>query len=992
MSRKPLIFILGVAALGCQFSAPRYVLAQVQPSTVIEQGKATATIYLDANAAEATKRASTELQLHLQEMTGVTVPITSDLKETKGYVIYLGDNDFARKKGIVTSKMKSDGYRILSNPNWLIIAGKDYVGPIMSGFANPWRLNETYSPQLKISIFGDAGTMFGVYNFLERYGVRWYMPGKLGTVVPKLNKIVVPKIDVSNAPFYEQRHAYYGFPERSDDQTLWYRRAGFGSPAPIAVNHSFGEFFGKYKDTHPEYFALIDGKRDFTNLGSAEMTGTFNLSDPGLLKQAINDAREFFDKNPEQKIYSLVPNDGYVRMSEDPASQAQLDKTRGFTGEFSNYVWGFIDKVAREVIKTHPDKLIGCIAYSKYQLPPSNIEKLSPNVAVVICKLRATYPDPAGKKRNMEAMANWAKKASTIYNWEYYCNPLFNPGWQGYPMFFTGIVQDELKALKGITKGEFIEAETWLEHNYHTAPDKIKINRPGLESPLLYVTARLLWNPDLDMKKTMDEYYKLFYGPAEKPMRSFWELVESNWNKKGWHTSPNQVYDSGTILKLLGYVKDAQKQAPEGSDYRGRVDLIYSEFSPAGEMAQRLEKIGPTTADVPRLALPQATPSEAPLLQMLDRSYQPASPVTNFRVTWDKTNIYVDADCYEPNMDKVKALATKRDSAVPPIWDDDSIEIFISPDAAQPYKCYQYIVNANGTLFDGKYAEKSMTQNQGWNGNAKVDFKKETNRWKFRLTIPWTDLDVNDAAAGRKMLANFYRNRLVSGQVEQYSWAPLKDGNYFSPENFGTLNLVTKQVGITQAELPASIVPVGIENFGSGAPLKGLYSPGGVPNVGIFVGNPNPSVRNDRALFRYNLQPLLEAAGRIEKVDLVFYPESLHGPVRNRTIEVQHFLRSTGTLNEDEVSSPDVEPAGTFEAKSDDMLGFTRHKNLPAVPVRLDVTELVLKDLAAGRISSTFRWRDVLGEKEGNPTLQATGVGLSYEAATIPTLHITYLD
>ncbi|MFN2352412.1 MAG: DUF4838 domain-containing protein, partial [Kiritimatiellia bacterium] len=50
----------------------------------------------------------------------------------------------------------------------------------------------------------------------------------------------------------------------------------------------------------------------------------------------------------------------------------------------SELVWGFIDRVARDLYTTHPDRLITGGAYASYQRPPASIERFSPNVTVFI--------------------------------------------------------------------------------------------------------------------------------------------------------------------------------------------------------------------------------------------------------------------------------------------------------------------------------------------------------------------------------------------------------------------------------------------------------------------------------------------------------------------------------------------------------------------------------------------------------------------------------
>lgn len=993
MKKKNLI--VGAAILAA-FLWKGNVMAQAQ-TAIIEKGIAKAIIYVDAAAPSSAKRAATELQLHLKLVSGAELPITSDASKATGYVIYLGDTAFARKQGIKAEMLPHDGYRIQSGKNWLVVVGKDYSGPVMAGWNNPWRLHESYNTKLDISAFGDAGTLFGVYYFLERFaGVRWYMPGPLGTVVPQRSSIVVPAINERKQPVFEHRHPYYGFMETSDDDALWYRRAGFGTPAPVHITHSFSHFFLKYKETNPEYFALIAGRRDFAGLSSAEGGGNLNLSDPGLLQQVIKDIDQYFTENPTQKVFPLCPPDGMVRISEDPVSQAQIDKTRGEAGEFSNYVWGFINKVAKGIKQKHPDKLVGCIAYERYLLPPSNIERMEPNVAIVITKFRAQYPDPKAKELFQDTVTTWSKKADTLYSWEYYCNTVFNSGWKGYPMFFTSILQDDLKSLKGVLKGEFIEAESWTTDAHANAPEKLKINYPGLMHPLLYINARLLWNPDLNLKALLDEYYQLFYGPAEEPMRAFWELIDSNWMKKGWSTSPNNVYDSATIVKLLDHLKDAQKKSAEGSVYRQRVDLIYSEFSPAAELGQRLATLSKPSLAVPALrTTPEATAEGIPALaggskpaQMLDRSYNTASPATSIQLGWDAKNLYIDLRCYEPDMAKLKALATERDSLKPPSWDDDVVEIFLAGDPANPEKCVHYIVNANAAVFDATLEGLGKGQNYLWNGNAKIAARKEATRWIVQMAVPWSDLGITDPQEGQKLMASFYRSRQAGQPMIQSSWTPLQDGAFYSPENFGTLTLTGPGSADVTASIPTKIQPASTKDYGSGASVAGFYGEGGLPGVGLFVGHPNNLARGDRAIFRFDLRPLAEALEKIEKVELQFHVSAIVGDKSERELQIQHLQQPSETMESSVVSDSRVDDVETVTVSKEDALLEAADRS-KVKPKSIDVTKLIKADLAKGRTSTVFRWRDVLAEKEGNPTVQATGVGLSREAPFLPALLIT---
>lgn len=73
----------------------------------------------------------------------------------------------------------------------------------------------------------------------------------------------------------------------------------------------------------------------------------------------------------------------------------------------------------------------------------------------------------------------------------------------GVPVVFWHTMQEEMLALRGKSKGEYVEAwplqqkELW-----------------GINHVTIYLQARLYWEPELDLEAFLDEYYRTFYGPA----------------------------------------------------------------------------------------------------------------------------------------------------------------------------------------------------------------------------------------------------------------------------------------------------------------------------------------------------------------------------------------------------------------------------------------------------------------------------------------------
>jgi hypothetical protein len=757
-------------------------------------------IIVENGAPDSVEFAARELQTYVEKITGKKLPLRQRRTSPETSAIYLGNTEFSKSRNITTEDLPSDGFRILTGESWIIIAGKDYVGPPLVGYDNPYRINESYNSDLKLSAFGDTGTLQGVYEFLRQYGgVRWYMPGELGEIVPTKPQITVPSLDLTKAPAFEQRYAYFCFFQNSPTDALWYKRAGFGAPFPAEVTHSFGRLFIKYKDTHPEYFALVNGERDFTNLSTIVGPGNLNLANEALVQRTIDDIDAFFDKNPGKKLFSLCPNDGMKKISEDPESQSQIDHARGEAGKFSNYVWGFIDKVAKEVLKRHPDKLIGCIAYEHYALPPSNLDKLSPNIAVVICKFRRNLGDSGYAQEQEEIINMWKNKASVLYAWEYYCDVLLNPGWRGYPAFYPTNVAKDLKNLAGTFKGEFIEAESWVPAQYAN-PDDIKINYPGIQHPMLYLTARLLWNPHESTDEILGEYYASFYGPAADQMRQFWETAESAWMARGTTESPAAVYDRDTISKMLRHLEAARGQVPSDSAFRRRIALIENEFSPVATQRARLEKLANLAVEIPQIRSHNASGSvpepwaDATLLKLIDRDFQAARPPTHIRLGWTPEALRIHVKCFEPGMRNLRAqIVPNEQSEDQPVWEDDSVEFFLKPISAGESRSYHFVVNSLGAVFDAVNATDSWNKDdRSWKGNVVPTLQKSDAWWSIEMSVPWNDLGMK-ANAGAELKANFFRNRFAGGDLQQSSWAPMQTGHYFSPADFGTLILSNQQ-------------------------------------------------------------------------------------------------------------------------------------------------------------------------------------------------------
>jgi hypothetical protein len=144
-------------------------------------------------------------------------------------------------------------------------------------------------------------------------------------------------------------------------------------------------------------------------------------------------------------------------------------------------VWDFVNRVAQEVGKTHPHKLIYCCAYGANSLPPTNIDKLEPNVQVVLVGGRRPKSGAAQQAEIRAFRESWLPKTDRpIQIYENY--PLTNRGWY-LPCFMARTIGHSINETKGVSRGE----EVWI------SPHREFDGLAAFDAFQFYFTARMYW-------------------------------------------------------------------------------------------------------------------------------------------------------------------------------------------------------------------------------------------------------------------------------------------------------------------------------------------------------------------------------------------------------------------------------------------------------------------------------------------------------------------
>ena len=500
---------------------------------LFRNGKSNYQIVVSAEASSSEQTAARELQQYIQQVSGVELPITSDLK-AKGRHIFVGYNEQVAA---------------------------------LTGAQKPEKDDESFTYRTvghDLHIWGGSqrGTMYGVFSFLEKeLGIHWLTPKC--TVVPKSTEWKLPRLDCTERPFIGYRYSNYfvarDVPEWSAhtyENTKWYPSTNdYGNIEAYYGAHTMEwlvpvkEFFA----THPEYFCLRDGKR-------YDGYGQLCLSNPDVLEICKTRMKQRMREEPGYRIYSLSQNDNF-RFCECEKCAAIEQQYGGHSGLI---VW-FVNQVADAVKDEFPDKFIGTFAYQYTRQPPTGI-KPRENVVIRLCSIECCFAHPldAGCPQNeafMRDLRGWAELAPHLFIWDYIVDyAQYMAPWPNFQVLGPNIrVFGENKAI-----GVFEEAQ------YQSAGAEF-------DEMKAWTVNHLLWNPNQNVDSLVSIFIDGFYGKAAPHIMDYYRLCQSLVKPDihyGIYIRENhEIYSDDFTKKAFAILKEAL-QAAENDEIRERVDRV----------------------------------------------------------------------------------------------------------------------------------------------------------------------------------------------------------------------------------------------------------------------------------------------------------------------------------------------------------------------------------------------------------------------------------
>ena len=783
------------------------VPAHSADTVIVDGGQPRAEIVIAEKASRMVKLAAEELQAGLKAITGAELPIVTTPGAELPVKVYVGRSAHTDRLGVTADDLKYGAFRIVSGPSYLVLLGDDVIfeakGPVpglpwpnsipaaqqewdrITGatWGNPTNLvTKGWHKNLGISMYDEGGSLNAVCEFLHQQGMRWYLPGELGTVVPQMKTIALPTINKTVRPDFALRHwMWSSYNGGTRDQILWERHLGLSAGGEVigvsAVVHGHQNVHMRkaMQEAHPEYYALIGGKRDTDHRES----GTACYSSKGLEEETIRYARAVLDHFGEPAV-SLWPQDGFRK--------CQCDLCRDQSP--SDLVWGFINRVATEVYKTHPDKLVTGGAYTPYVDPPASVAKFSPNVVVFIASIqRPGFADDGNWKLFQDRIGAWQAKLAPGHiirnsNNRY---TLSAPPKERvpFPVIHPHGIAREFHMMKGISMGDWNEVSRVKLDSEHQQAWRA----PGLDHLNLYVQARMLWDAQLDIDALLGEYYTLFYGPAASRMQAAFTFAEAKYPRVGKPT-PERLLVADR-LQFVQQLLAAHAVAGDGV-YAKRVQLILDEL-PTVEQLRRDQEVETRnlgrSADAPQV-LGVVRPGDKPLrtyaLRDLVTGKKPAQ-ATSFSVTWERDALCFDIRCEEPDMANLVVSSE--------VYEGDSVALLLE---TPEHSYYQIEINPDGKIFDAD--RSSGKADAKWNSLAEVKAHRGADHWRIEVRIPVAGADDgaqdplhkvigSQPSLARPWYFNLGRARVREGVKTASAFSPTREASYHVPGSFGRLEI-----------------------------------------------------------------------------------------------------------------------------------------------------------------------------------------------------------
>lgn len=466
---------------------------------LVRDGQGSGAVVIPANAPPSVTKLANDFVNIVQRATGVRLPVRTDVEEqnapSRGSRIYLGACLQRKAAGLSLTEPEAETYEVAVRNGDIYVYGKPARSSVLK-------------PGSKIDPWYDSDPMrWALNDFLkEQLGVRWLWPGTLGTHVPKQAGFAIPASDRTYRPRLKMRRLGIATMRRPEEAGIrqeaieWVSNHQGGERDNIPLSHGFIDWWDRYHQTHPDYFAVPPKGMSQRAKGYVKL----NLTNPKVLEQIV----ENYIQAGKPSYWCVTPNDGTgfdasdeVRKWDLPPNQNPRDIWLAKVNLTPRYVkwWNMIYE---RLAAINPEVKLVTMAYSVYRTPPPPERPLTAKTVIGIVPSYRAY----------EVWSGWAQYTDEL---------ILRPNWGHYGANGPHIPLREFAAyMKYASENKMVGF----------ALDSI-LGRWATQGINYYLMARLMVQPELSVDEIIQEYCSAFGKGAPKigEYIRFWESYSTEW-------------------------------------------------------------------------------------------------------------------------------------------------------------------------------------------------------------------------------------------------------------------------------------------------------------------------------------------------------------------------------------------------------------------------------------------------------------------------------
>ena len=788
-----------------------------------EGGQALADIVIAEKASVAAQFGALDLKWHLRKMTGADFRIIRDTEPQSRYEIRVGESK--------RTAHKAEEFKL---QKFLVDVGADAIELIgWDGVQKEYKevtleFPEDAAPKARNwpTTYTRQGSMYAVYEFLDRMcGVKWVNLTRYGTYLPAKPTLAVAKGRYEGEPFMVYRGGtmdgawgwdiatMWCYTPKSSNYVAWCEAAFPGGTKDVRIYdhlwllrnraggellpacHSFGWLYAKYWDEKSKSF--IAKRPDFFAQGYPKRPPQPCFSHPEVIRAVIEDARAYFDNGGGrwgENAYCLEPEDN-SSFCKCPNCAKDFEPERAKdSSEHSTYWFKFVNTVAREVKKTHPDKMITTLAYATHEGLPTNV-KMEDNVVVYSClSCNRGCAGNEGYRKQVARMRAWHDEQPQVRLalWLYNCFPLLSAYWGHYncfPAFFAHEAARQYKEFKELNARGGV---------FHCGFNGEVAN---------YMQLKLMVDPTREADELLDEHFAV-YGKAAPAMREFYDLVEARFNDptrrpKGGASGQFLSWGCLGTPDLMAKLGDCVKRAEAAAETEQEKALVKLfkldlwDYMLAGFNTFQTRATTPVPTwtakriaagadgDASKVDWTKASARTARLY--LSGTSDLAPTEATVRTAHDGTWLYVELE---------EKTETKKLQIRPLICPYDTWEMLLACQCAKPYR--YYIAGPDGRASAYCHGEINMRDSMQdtevgvplFGARCTAD-RSQPDRWFVRWALPLAKMVDKPVKPGDKIFMNAVRvvNPGLAKTASYSIYSLVSHSNVHAPDRLGEITL-----------------------------------------------------------------------------------------------------------------------------------------------------------------------------------------------------------